>query len=588
MFWNKKSKDENVQVGYNFTEKIRDHHRRRPVIMVFIVSLVLVTLAAGSVYAYRALTEDRAVFKSTLTDSNPSRQHLLRVEGSGELVATLTDQTSNNEDKVRYILTFLDSDGEVINKTKSTSPGQKIKIRELVEPSDYTFFVSSEEPLTETGASYTLRIDYPTDVSGFEDKTPPTISIDSPELGADITGSFSVKGVANDNTSLFQVSVKLGDSDTWLVADGTDSWTLNVNSNDFSNGQLIIEVKATDDSGNETIEKTLVNITNTDSGSGSGGDNTGGGSSGGSDGGGDNTGGGSSGGSDGGGDNTGGGSSGGGNSSGSNADFFDDFTQSNWKDRYDFDIFHRDDNVVAFTSWLGDHKSTGPNDLCSAPEEKRTISRGDRNSDFNDDWIYRCVPGGNNAASHLMTSIGDTSGYSIGAFSPKQSFNNVEEVRWDVNITDLGTRQFPEIKIIPEDEFNFQNLPCAIEWLPCDTSNHRDLGSVGTSFFNHEMAINNGNDTQAHWAKWTDSWFNGDDPALESIRTRRTNFFRDNNDGTLTYGIEQEDGSFFEYTRSGSFPSGNVRVVFADHNYTPTKDNPGITFTWHWDDISIK
>ena len=58
--------------------------------------------------------------------------------------------------------------------------------------------------------------------------------------------------------------------------------------------------------------------------------------------------------------------------------------------------------------------------------------------------------------------------------------------------------------------------------------------------------------------------------------------------GTLTFGIETEDGSFHEVTRSGSFPTGPVRVVFADHNYTPTKDEPSdITFTWHWDNITV-
>ncbi len=41
-------------------------------------------------------------------------------------------------------------------------------------------------------------------------------------------------------------------------------------------------------------------------------------------------------------------------------------------------------------------------------------------------------------------------------------------------------------------------------------------------------------------------------------------------------------------TAPGSFPDGEVRVVFADHNYTPRKDlPPGGTFTWHWDDIQI-
>ena len=38
---------------------------------------------------------------------------------------------------------------------------------------------------------------------------------------------------------------------------------------------------------------------------------------------------------------------------------------------------------------------------------------------------------------HLMTSIGDTAGYSTGWFSPKQTFTNATKVSWDVNITNL-------------------------------------------------------------------------------------------------------------------------------------------------------
>jgi hypothetical protein len=182
-----------------------------------------------------------------------------------------------------------------------------------------------------------------------------------------------------------------------------------------------------------------------------------------------------------------------------------------------------------------------------------------------------------------MTSIGDTSGYSIGAFTPNQTFTGVREVRWDVNITDLGLRQFTEVKVIPSNRFNFQDLPCAID-LPCSTSDVGDLGAVAASFFNHVMHIHNGSSLIKDDVNWFRSSPN--DPALSSVVIRRTQIFRDNGDGTLTFGVEREDGSFEELTVPGSFPEGPVRVVFADHNYTPTKADPS-SFTWHWDDIEI-
>lgn len=270
------------------------------------------------------------------------------------------------------------------------------------------------------------------------------------------------------------------------------------------------------------------------------------------------------------------------------AAFFEDFTALGSEERFDIGIYHRDDTLIHHDQWPGDHASTGGDDHCSTPEQTRTVHRGERSTGFNAEWIYRCAPDGDQTKGHLMTSIGDTSGYSIGAFVPKQTFTGVKEVRWDINLTDLGTRKFPEVKIVPADRFDFQNLPCSIEWLPCDTTTHQQLGSVGTSFFNSEVHIHNGsNDDYAWQGSWGGDWLNKGDPAVDSVTIRRTHFFRDNGNGTLTFGIEQANGTFFEYSRPGRFPSGPVRVVFADHNYTPTKDNPGITFTWHWDNIGV-
>jgi hypothetical protein len=288
--------------------------------------------------------------------------------------------------------------------------------------------------------------------------------------------------------------------------------------------------------------------------------------------------------------------------------FFEDFASNDAMSQFDHGIFHRDDSVIAAESWLGDHAPTGADDACSSPFEKRTIERGNRSEGFNNDWIYRCAPGGDTAKAHLMTSIGDTSGYSLGGFSPTQVFTNVREVRWDVNQTDLGDRQWTEIAIIPADRFDFANLPCTGD-VPCDTTTHPELGSVGTQWsaqFARKIntpASPNGYlqaagdlgyrcDTcpYAPSASFGEAYGQGDS-ALTSFAIRRTNFFRDNGDGTLTWGFQLEDGSFNEFTAPGAFPSGPVRVVFKDHNYTPMKSPatllPETTFTWHWDNIGV-
>jgi len=83
------------------------------------------------------------------------------------------------------------------------------------------------------------------------------------------------------------------------------------------------------------------------------------------------------------------------------------------------------------------------------------------------------------------------------------------------------------------------------------------------------------------------------------IRERYEHVFRDNGNGTLSFGIEQADNTFTWVEAPGSFPQGDVRVVVAFHNYTGTKsgNGPGFSgnlspstggFTWHWDNLSVK
>lgn len=261
--------------------------------------------------------------------------------------------------------------------------------------------------------------------------------------------------------------------------------------------------------------------------------------------------------------------------------FSEDFTTGDWESRFETGIFHRDDVIIARESWFGDHASTGPDDRCSAPSETRTITRGERASGFNDDWAYRCVPGGDLELAHVMTSIGDTSGYSIGTLSPVIEFENVREIQWDVNITDLGSRQFTEAKLIPVENFDTNNIPCAVEFLPCDTDSYGDLDAVGVSFFGQLLRINNGESSTF------EPYDDPDDPALESVVTRRSHTFTDDGNGTLTFSIERQDGSFQSVSMPGAFPEGPVRVVFSDHNYTPEKESEPIGFTWHWDDLAV-
>ena len=135
------------------------------------------------------------------------------------------------------------------------------------------------------------------------------------------------------------------------------------------------------------------------------------------------------------------------------------------------------------------------------------------------------------------------------------------------------------------------SLPCLqdIFEFPCVDAApaYSDWGAIGTSTFNGDLIIatQDGDEVKSDGAP-------SSDPARTDIRERRTHFFRDNGDGTVTFGQEQADGSYLTLTSSGSFPRGDVRVVFKDHGYTPLKSESGFpyghpTFTWHWDDLLV-
>ncbi len=290
------------------------------------------------------------------------------------------------------------------------------------------------------------------------------------------------------------------------------------------------------------------------------------------------------------------------------AAFVEDFEDGDAMSKFDFGIYHRDDVLMRHTEWPADHPMAGPDDVCGPPTETRVVQRGERDSGFNDEWIYRCVPGGDLAKAHVMTSIGHTSGYSIGGFAPVREFSDVREVRWDVNQTDLGDRQWTEVVLIPVDRFDFQELPC-LTGLPCDTVTHAETGSVGTHWAGKrsrrivtpdepsgygqaggDLGYRCKDCPYAPGLRFGEAYGEGD-PALTSVAIRRKNYFRDNGDGTLTWGFELDDGSFHDFTVPGSFPPGRVKVVFKDHNYTPLKSPatllPETTFTWHWDNIAV-
>jgi hypothetical protein len=214
----------------------------------------------------------------------------------------------------------------------------------------------------------------------------------------------------------------------------------------------------------------------------------------------------------------------------------------------------------------------------------------------------------------------DTSGYGFIGALPDQVFTGISEVSLKINTTTAGSRNFVEIKIIPADNVYVNAMPC-IPDLPCnDGWDYDSLGGVaagtqsqeGTGLsiatpqqpdgysFDHynyqEMA--NGDHLHARCTGTSYCFHVATHESTNGIRKRYRHIFRDNGNGTLSFGIEQAGGKFTWVEAPGAFPNGPARVVIAFHNYTGTKDGngPGFGgnfspstggFTWHWDRLAV-
>ena len=246
--------------------------------------------------------------------------------------------------------------------------------------------------------------------------------------------------------------------------------------------------------------------------------------------------------------------------------FFEDFAGNSGLERFQTGVYHRDDDVVNVTSWPGDHDLS-----CGPPTSSRTIHR-----DQPDESFYLC-------RDHLMTSVGDTSGYSIAWFTPDQTFNRSESnvVSWDVNMTDLGNRQWWEVAVIPAGTNKIVCHP-SIAVDPCGLDEYVDgTAMFGTGPWDEFQLV--GDRVERQPGDNPCGFFTSDPEACGSKATRRTFTMTDNMNGTITVDYPAAGRS---WTIAGSFPE-QFEVVFKDHNYTPDKDNDPVGYTWHWDNIRV-
>ena len=258
--------------------------------------------------------------------------------------------------------------------------------------------------------------------------------------------------------------------------------------------------------------------------------------------------------------------------------FVEAFDGGTGLERFDYGVYHRPDGTPGGTV-LADHDLA-----CGPPDTFRTVDAGIPSQSF-----YVC-------RDHLMTAVGDFSAYSIAWFEPAQTFvrGDVTTISWDVNVTDLGQRQWWEVIVVPASYTSgIADCPhCAtVSWV-AEVANVPALppGSVavGNGPLGNDVSVWHDGGQVDDFAGTCNAghsfdWF---DPYCDDKATRVTFSITDNLDGTLTVDYGSSHGGFVE-TFPGQLPD-SFRAVFKDHNYTPSKDHPGLDrFTWHWDNIVV-
>jgi hypothetical protein len=271
-------------------------------------------------------------------------------------------------------------------------------------------------------------------------------------------------------------------------------------------------------------------------------------------------------------------------------DFVETFAGNTGLDRFKVEVYHRNigqqtlgqaatiwnDEADHGGSWTADHDLA-----CGAPETQRPLSSS--RTDFRvDELVYLC-------RDHVMTTMGDVDGYSIVSFSPDQTFTaaTTDRVSWDVNVTDLGGRQWWEVVIVPLSEPHL----ATIDWM-ASVAQIASYGPGTIAVANGPTGGNLAVTTQGvtrnpyGWHGICTSVWGSDLEGCAAKHIRRPFTVVDNRDGTISVTFLDQT-----WTYPGSFPD-EFRVYFKDHNYTPDKDDkcpggvcPG--YTWHWDNIAV-
>lgn len=229
-----------------------------------------------------------------------------------------------------------------------------------------------------------------------------------------------------------------------------------------------------------------------------------------------------------------------------------------------------------------------------------------------DPAFYPCLPGGNPASGHLMTSA-NTEGYVIAWFSPKGYFNDVRKVCFDNNLNYIGNGIWFQLEFLTPAEASRKPVIDGVTYDVMDlgftSPDFPNNGGVSTPQGTASAGVKflvGGHDNAADARLLLRSWVNGAfpggasgvdaGPATTDKAPRYQICTTDNGNGTLTITNASPDGTVHTNTLVGAIPDGPVRVVLEHDEYNPDKHhdgnggvgtNEGEGYTYHWDNVQV-
>ena len=258
--------------------------------------------------------------------------------------------------------------------------------------------------------------------------------------------------------------------------------------------------------------------------------------------------------------------------------FVESFDDPSSLDRFDYGIHHAWVAVDTDMTWNGDHgPDCGPPDPGRVVHNPTAIDGKTYYPGMRGESVYWCN-------GHLMTTF-NSNHYAQIDFSPKQVFDDVNRVCWDQNRTDMGTRQWTQVVVVPLATFDANNG--RMDYVASRLATNPGPGDFGIQptgdTFLMELT-DGGSITQV--GQSTDANYSGNWTTTDK-KARYTICVEDQNNGTVRIELENDTGVQVRIL-DGALPPGPARVIFQDDTYNADKDM-GVpnAYTWHWDNIVI-